>query len=190
MALSDLLQKISDEASKKTAFMRQVADDEIKKIQEEAAGRAETRKQEILQKADEKGESMIQKAKVLAKMESRSELLKEKRTIIDSVYTQVLDELNSMPPDDYTDLVAKMLKQAATLVEGGVLVVPKARKSETEKALKQAGVSMEVSGESGAFKGGFILQGPKSEVNYSFPYLLERILRPQTELEVAKTLFE
>ncbi|MBU1683238.1 hypothetical protein KJ742_04800, partial [Patescibacteria group bacterium] len=79
MAISDIIKKITDEANKKAAFMKQIIDDEIKKVEKEAAKKAEERKKEIEESVAKMYQSIIEKAKILAKMESGSMLLKEKR---------------------------------------------------------------------------------------------------------------
>ena len=86
MALSDILQKIKDEAGKKAAFMKQVADDEIAKIKTEAGERANIRRSEITVMAKEKSVKLLEKANLLAKMEARNLLLSEKRQVIEDVY--------------------------------------------------------------------------------------------------------
>ncbi len=190
MALSDIIQKIADEANKKAAMMKQVADDEIKKINDEASRKAESKKQEITDIAVAKCKTVVEKAAILAKMESRSELLKEKRVVINTAYSEVESELNSMGEGDYVSLTSKMMKNASKKIPKGGLIVPKKRKKETEEAIKKAGVEYHVTSETSDFDGGFIVSTPKSEINLSFPYLIQNIVRPQTELELAKILFD
>ncbi|MDH5597301.1 MAG: hypothetical protein OEY44_04295, partial [Candidatus Peregrinibacteria bacterium] len=60
MALNDILQKINDEAGKKAAFMKQVADGEIAKIKDEAKNRAVERRQAVAQKAEEMSQSIME----------------------------------------------------------------------------------------------------------------------------------
>lgn len=189
MALSDIIQKIKDEANKKAAFMKQVADDEIKKIKDEAAVKAEERRKEIEDKTEKKGQSVIEKARILAKMESNSSLLKEKREVIDQAYGEVEKQLNGLSDHDYIELIVKMLKSASANLDKGDLTVPKDKKKQTEDAISKAGVAYHIKDETSDFKGGFIVRTAKSEVNLSFPYLIEKLVRPKTELEVAKILF-
>jgi len=189
MALDDILQKISNEANKKAAFMKQIADDEIKKIEDEANEKATDKKKEIDELAEEKAKSIIQKAEVLAKMESRSALLTEKRAVVDDVFSSLLDDLTKLSDSEYTDLVSNMLRSASKELSQGQLIIPKGKRPQTEAAIKQSGVSYEISEECSCINSGFIISDEKAELNMSFDYLINRIVRPQTELEVAKTLF-
>jgi len=59
-----------------------------------------------------------------------------------------------------------------------------------ENAIKTVDGDFEIQSESNEFKGGFIVISGKTEINLSFPYLIQRIIRPATELEVAKILFQ
>ncbi len=189
MALNDILQKISDEANKKAAFMKQVADTEIKKIEEEAQAAAEARKQELEAKIEAQSLSIISKSKTLAKMTGRSQTLKEKREVIDQAYEELEKELNTLDSSEYLKLVTHMLKHAKQSTEKGKLTVPADRRKLTEEAIEKANADFHVKEETHDFKGGFILQSGKVEINLSFPYLVQKVVRPSTELEVAKILF-
>ncbi|MCK5608917.1 V-type ATP synthase subunit E [Candidatus Pacearchaeota archaeon] len=189
MALSDILKKIEDEAAKKSAFMKQVADDEIKKIEDETNEKAEARKAEIEVKIETQSASVIEKSKTLASMEGRSQTLRQKREIIDQTYAEVEKELNGLSDHDYVSLVTTMFKHVAKTAEKGNLTVPADRRKLTEQALEKANVDFHIKEEAHDFKGGFVLTSGKLEINLSFPYLIQKIVRPKTELEVSKLLF-
>lgn len=189
MALSDILQKITDEANKKAAFMKQVADDEIKKINEEANKKADEKRKYIESKGEAKCLSIVEKAKVLAKMESNSSLLREKREVISDVYTGLEKELNSLDSSEYVKLLTAMMKGASEKMPKGSLIVPTGKKDQTEEAVQKANVEYHIKEETNDFKGGFIIHDSKAEVNLSFSYLISKTVRPVTELEVAKILF-
>ena len=189
MAINDILNKIKDEANKKAAFEKQMINDEIKKIKAEAEKNAKAKMHEVENKAEDKCKSVMEQAKILANMESRSELLKEKRMVISESYKAAIDELNALEGKAYTDLVISMFKSVAKSMPEGDLIVPASRKNETESAMRSAGVDYKISKETNDFKGGFIVRSNKVEVNLSFPYLMNNIVRPHTELEVAEVLF-
>jgi len=189
MALQDILQKITEEADKKAAFMKQVTVKEIKKIQEEAQARAEARKREIEEKIEVKSISIIQKSKTLAKMTGRSQTLKDKRAVIDQAYEEVEKELHNLDGHEYVKLMVNMLKYASKSAQKGSLTVPADKKRQMEEALEKANVDFHIKEETHEFKGGFVVVSGSVEINLSFPYLIEKIVRPNTELEVAKILF-
>jgi len=189
MAINDILNKIKDEANKKAAFEKQVTNDEIKKIKAEAEKEAEDRMIRIEKKARDKCMSVIEQAKILAKMESRSTTLKEKRMVISEAYKAAVDELNALDDKAYTVLVTSMFKSVAKSMPEGELIIPAGRKHQTQSAMRNADVKYEIAKETNDFKGGFIVRTKKVEINLSFPYLMSNIVRPHTELEVAEVLF-
>lgn len=189
MALQDILKKIEEEATKKSAFMKQVADDEIKKIEEETNEKAEVRKAEIEVKIEFQSASVVEKSKTLASMEGRSQTLRQKREVIDQAYLEVEKELNGLSDHDYVNLVTNILKHLSENAEKGNLIVPANRRHLTEDALKNAKVDFHIKDESHDFKGGLVFTSGKLEINLSFPYLIQKIVRPATELEVSKILF-
>lgn len=190
MALSDILQKINDEAGKKAAFMKQVADDEIAKIKEEAAVKAEEKRKAVIEKADEKTRSVLEKAEVLAKMEGRNKLLSEKRQVIDEVYAETGKELSHLSGAELSKILVSMLKKASKMMPKGHLTVAAGQKTEVEGAVSKAGVNYTVRDESSDVDGGFVVSDGKQEINLSFNYLLKNQIRPKTELDIAKTLFD
>ncbi len=189
MPLNDILKKIEDEAKKKTAFIKQVADDEIKKIREEAQVKADARRAEIEQKIETQSAAVIEKSKTLATMEGRSQTLKQKRGVIDQAYQELEKDLKNLSDEDYVSLISRMMKHASKTIEKGSLTVPASRRELTETAIRKAGADFEIASETTDFKDGFVLTIGKVEINLSFPYLLEKVVRPATELEVAKILF-
>jgi len=190
MALSDILQKINDEAGKKAAFMKQVADDEIAKLKEEAMSKAEDKRKEVAVKGDERCESVKEKAQVLAKMEGRNKLLSEKRAVIDEVYQEASKELSSLKGGDLSKVLVSMIKKASKAMPKGHVTVATGHKHELEEAISKAGVEYSVRDESSDIDGGFVVSDGKQEINLSFNYLLKSQLRPKTELDVAKILFD
>jgi vacuolar-type H+-ATPase subunit E/Vma4 len=144
---------------------------------------------EIDQMAKEKCNSIVEQAKILAKMESKSTTLKEKRVVINEAYKASLDELNAFGEKAYTDLLVSMLKNAAKSMPEGELIVPTSKKHQTQSAIHKAGVKYEIAKETNDFKSGFIVRNKAVEINLSFPYLINSIIRPTTELEVAEILF-
>lgn len=189
MAINDILNKIKDEANKKAAFEKQVTNDEIKKIEAESEKDAKAKMHEIDNKVKDKCASMTEQAKILANMESRSVLLKEKRMVINESYKAAIDELNALDDKAYTDLLTSMFKSASKSMPEGELVVPASKAQQTKSAMRNAGAHYEIAKETNDFKGGFIIKSKKVEINLSFPYLMNNIVRPHTEIEVADILF-
>lgn len=189
MALQDILQKITSDTNKKAAFMKQVVDDEIKKIEEEAKDKAELRKEEIEEKIKVQANSIIEKSKTLAHMESRSKLLFQKRELIDLSYEELINELVALNDTEYVKIISSMLKSLSNTVKKGSLIVPENRKKLMGELLKKLELDYHIKDSSSNMKGGFILHKGKIEYNYTFDYIIQKSIRVNTELEVAKILF-
>ncbi|MBN2095846.1 V-type ATP synthase subunit E [Candidatus Peregrinibacteria bacterium] len=189
MALQDILKKIENEAKKKAVFIKQVADDEIKKIRGEAQAKADARRAEIEQKIEIQSAAVIEKSKILAMMEGRSQTLRQKREVIDQAYEEAETALNALSDHDYVALLGDMMKHVLKTAEKGSLIVPANRRKQTEDAIREAGADFEIKSETHDFKGGFVLMSGKVEINLSFSYLVQKIVRPATEVEIAKILF-
>jgi len=190
MALSDILQKINDEAGKKAAFMRQVADDEIAKIKKEAMSRAEEKRNVIAEKVETKSRSIHEKAQILAKMEGRNKLLSEKREVIDEAYAEAGKELRQLKGPELSKVLVLMLKSASNSMPKGQLTIAAKQKNEIQEALGKAGVNYTIEDDSSEIDGGFIVSDGRQEINLTFDYLLKSQIRPKTELDIAKILFE
>ena len=169
--------------------MKQIADDEISKIKEEAVKKAEEKRKVVAEKAEEKSQSIREKTEVLAKMEGRNKLLSEKRQLIDKVYAEASKELSQFKGAELSKILVSMLKVASEAMPKGHLTVASGHKSEVEGAISKAGVNYTIKDESSEIDGGFIVSDGKQEINLSFNYLLKSQIRPSTELEVAKILF-
>ena len=190
MALSDILQKIKDEAGKKAAFMKQVADDEIAKIKAEGADRAKARRDEITVRVEQKTANLLEKAKLLAKMEAKNLLLSEKRQVIEDVYSASAKELEHLKGHDLEKLMVSMFKAASKSMPKAHVTVSAGQRHQVEAAIEKAKVEYHVKEESSEFERGVILAEGRQEMNLSFRYVLNEIVRPKTEMNVAKILFE
>ena len=189
MAINDILNKIRAEANQKAGFEQQVVNDEIKKIKVEAEEKAKERKKEIEIKAKNKIVSIMKQAKIMANMESRSVLLKEKRVVISDAYKVAIDELNALDDKTYIDLLTAMFKSVKASMPKGELVVSASKKHQTQLAMRNAGAHYEIAKETNDFKGGFIIKSNKIEINLSFSYLMNNVVRSHTEIETAQILF-
>jgi len=123
-------------------------------------------------------------------MEGRNKLLSEKRAVIDEVYTDAGKELKALDGSELSQVLVTMLKSAAKSMPKGKVVAASGHKKEVEEAISKAGVDYDLEGESSDIDGGFIVSDGRQEINLSFNYLITSQLRPKTELEVAKILFD
>ncbi len=130
-----------------------------------------------------------------AEMQSRQLLLKTRQEMLDEAFQLALEKLQSLPPAEMTELLAKLAAQAsssgkeqvvldeATRAQCGPQVVARANELLGGKG------KLSLSPETGRFQGGLVLSDGGVEVNCAFPTLV-RLARNQTAGEVAKVLFD
>ncbi len=130
-----------------------------------------------------------------AEMQSRQLLLKTRQEMLDEAFQLALEKLQSLPPAEMTELLAKLAAQAsssgkeqvvldeATRAQCGPQVVARANELLGDRG------KLSLSPETGRFQGGLVLSDGGVEVNCAFPTLV-RLARNQTAGEVAKVLFD
>ncbi len=127
-----------------------------------------------------------------AQMEARKTALAAKQEMVEKAYDLALQKLCSLPQDKYTAVLADLLIQASSSGKEEVIFSDKDRrtvgKAAVDKANKDGGRHLTLSGETRAIQGGFILRSEKVEVNCAFDTLV-RLQKAETSGEVVKKLF-
>jgi V/A-type H+-transporting ATPase subunit E len=169
--------------------------------QKEAAQQANLAAQ--LQQYNKQTDSLAQKAAkdeeshilAAARMEIAKEFLAEKRKILDEIFELSRRQLQSLPDDQYRNLITKLLLEAVETGDEEVIVDKNEyridqqfidqinqRLSSGEKA------NLRLSQDRADIEGGFILRRGKIKTNVSFDVLLAHA-RNELEIELAKELF-
>ena len=161
MALADIITAIKSHADK-----------EVSAIQDRAMREKDEKKkvvdEELLEfesdlkkQTEEKKKQLKRKAETMVEMERRKALLEEKRGALDTVYSEVLQAVQKAPQAE--------LQKLTDALQGRI----KGQKGEVKKDPE----------------GGFLFVSTNSEEDFSFPHLIQTVLRPDTELEVSSKLF-
>ena len=127
-----------------------------------------------------------------AQMEARKAALAAKQEMVEKAYDLALQKLCSLPEEKYAAVLAELLIQASSTGKEEVIFSDKDRrkvgKAAVEKANKDGGKKLTLSGETRAIQGGFILRSENVEVNCAFDTLV-RLQKAETAGEVVKKLF-
>lgn len=127
-----------------------------------------------------------------AQMEARKAALAAKQEMVEQAYELALKKLRSLPKDKYTAVLADLLVQASSTGTEEVIFSDKDRRevgqAAVDKANKDGGKKLTLSGETRSIQGGFILRSENVEVNCAFDTLV-RLQRADTAGEVVKKLF-
>jgi len=147
----------------------------------------------IAKKAGEDEKSHILAA---ARMDIAKEYLAEKRKILDEVYEQARQQLQSLPDEEYRALIKKLLLDAIETGDEEVVVDTNESRIDHE-FIKQINRdvgpgykgNLRLSGQRQNLGAGFILTRGKIKTNVSIEVLLNQT-RKELEIELAKELFE
>jgi len=127
-----------------------------------------------------------------AQMEARKAALAAKQEMVERAYDLALKKLCSLPGEKYTEVLAALLVQASSTGKEEVIFSDKDRrkvgKAAVEKANKDGGKKLTLSGETREMAGGLILRDGQVEVNCAFETEL-RVIRDDMASEIAAILF-
>ena len=187
MALTDILQKILEEADDKVADIKAITEKEEKELKANYKKMTEDKISEIESNKTKKKEDVDRKMSTLAKMEKRNQLLSAKQENVNKKFEEALAGICNFEDSKIENLLVALIKKLPK-VDGGEITPAKGKKAITEKALKEAGSEYSV-GEEGLFKGGFILKSEKMEVDYTFEGIVLKNLKSKIIPQVAEKLF-
>ncbi|MHC4570963.1 MAG: V-type ATP synthase subunit E [Planctomycetota bacterium] len=143
----------------------------------------------IAQKAGEDKKAHLLAA---ARMDIAKEFLAEKRKLLDEVFAQARQKLQSLPDAEYIKLMTKLLLDAVETGDEEV-IIDKNEKRIDQKFIKQIGPgykgNLRLSEQRENLGAGFILKRGKIKNNISIEVLLAQA-RKELEIELAKELFE
>ena len=128
-----------------------------------------------------------------AQMEARKAALAAKQEMVEKAYDLALKKLCSLPEEEkYAAVLAELLVQASSTGKEEVIFSEadrrKVGKAAVEKANKDGGKKLTLSGETRSIPGGFILRSENVEVNCAFDTLV-RLQKAETAGDVVKKLF-
>jgi V/A-type H+-transporting ATPase subunit E len=177
-------EKIMKQAQQRDAAEQAKLDEHLSRFQEQT--------QALAKKAAEDEKSHILAA---ARMDIAKEYLAEKTRILQEVFEQARGRLQSLPDQEYLDLMTRLMAQAVETGDEEVIV------GKNEARINQDFVNrvngqlnaqgkgrLTLAGERAGISGGFLLRRGKIKTNVSFDVLLGRARR-DLEIELARELF-
>ena len=130
----------------------------------------------------------------VAQLEARKLTLSAKQEMLARAYDRALEKLTGLPDGAYTDLLAQLAVEASSTGREAVILSPKDRARYGKAAVTRANEKLgdghlTLSEQTRPIQGGLILSDGDVEVNCSFETLV-RLIRGETDREVAKVLFD
>lgn len=183
MALQDILAAITAQADQRITDARTEHQRSLTQLREESERRIAKKKQELAVTKQERMRQLEAKAHTHALAQKRNAVLSAKKDLLDAVYADAIDELSKLGDKDVEPLLRACVK---SISEKGAIHPSKKHAELLKKICPSEQFKMEQPTDS---KGGFVFVSDRQEQDFTFEHLVEQNLRPQTELDVSKTIF-
>ncbi len=186
MALTELTDKILEDAKQQAEHIRSAAEDEVARIKREAETAHARMKEE--HKAELARTLADNEARVTgsAEKEVKTQVDAAKRALVDQVFSEALASLRDLSDDDYAAFILPYFKELPRDAKG-TLTVPAVREDVSKKLAKDAELSLEIK-TSNDFFGGFVFAAEDVEYTCTFETILAG-KKEELEAEVARILF-
>lgn len=195
MSIENILKRIEEETTAAVGEIISEAESEAEKIREDYAAEAGELKVELERQARAKAEEEQRRLLVNEELRLRKELLERKREILDALYAEVAERVESLERDEYLELMKMMILRRATSFEEEIIVPEDQRevfgKTFPDSLNKTAGGkkgALSISDDTGDFSWGVILREGKRRVDLTLDVLIAQ-LRDRIEPDIAAVLF-
>ena len=180
--------RMKEDAARSLSELNAQTEQELRRIREESAARAEKERETAGGPAQERYERLCS----AAEMETRKLTLSAKQKVLAETYDRALEILCSMPREEYLSLLVRLLKAAGGKGDEKIALSAKDRdemgETLVERANKELNAHYTLAGEAADIRAGLVLISKECDVNCSFETLLA-LSREKTERGAAKLLF-
>ncbi len=188
MSLEAIIAKIKSDAQARVAEIEAAAKTEVEGILAEAEKLAQAAEKRIREAGEHEAESARLRVISMAELNARKRVLQAKQDLLDEVFAGAAEELGALNKKDWRSVFARLVANAD--LDGAYEVITSKREVEFLDEAFLKGVKkpkLKLSKETRELNGGFILRGPKAELNFTFSRLC-RSLRPRLERELLGVL--
>lgn len=182
MAFHDILQHILEDAEARIATAKNDQRQRLATARVTNERETDAELARIRQTKEAKKIQMRERAESHSIMARRHAVLKKKQELIGKVYEEVLMQMESMPESQLEKFFAACLERVHG--EGTVSASAK-HEGILKKLIQNSSLKM---GEPMKTNGGFIVSTETQNFDFSFPFLVQELLRPRTELEVLRSV--
>ena len=189
MALPDIITKIDAEACEQVRAIQDGAKQDVARIEAQTAAECARYEDQRYASAEKKAQQEANSILVGARMQARAEAGRARRRVFDQVFASVARKLASLETDQWVQVFAPRVAEAARAGERVLLGQRDAGRAERLRlALAQAGTDVVVTGEPAGFERGVLIVGERSYVDLSVAALAAQQKR-EMEPEVCRILF-
>lgn len=182
MALQHILDAIVHDADSRIQHISTASKQRLKDAKEASEKRLRESRQKVADNLDLKKRQLKEKTLSYALMKKRKVMLEHKQQHMNDLYEQVLGQLEGLSKEQAEQFLEACLK---VLPSTGTIRPSKAHEAMLKKLLPK-GCDM---GDSLDARGGFVFSNDTQEFNFTFEHLVQHVLRPKTEVEIAHELF-
>lgn len=184
--------RMKEEAARSLSELNAQTEQELRRIREESAARAEKERETAGGHAHLAAQERYERLCSAAEMETRKLTLSAKQEVLAETYDRALEILCSMPREEYLSLLVHLLKAAGGKGDEKIALSAKDRdemgETLVERANKELNAHYTLAGEAADIRAGLVLISEECDVNCSFEMLLA-LSREKTERGAAKLLF-
>lgn len=182
MALQNILDAIVGDADKRIADLTAAHKQFLKELREDSEQRLARKRTQIGEQRDQRMRQMKEKTESHARMSRSKALLKRRQEFMDRLYADALDQMVNLPKDKTEAFLELCLKQ---ITSKGTILPAKSQEAILKKILP-SGCTL---GDTIDAVGGFRFVSDKEEQDFTYEFLIHRLLREQTEVSAAAMLF-
>ena len=187
MALEGILNKIDENASLKSGEVVAKAESQAKEIIEDAKEKAEQLRQKMIKQEAVRIDEVSQRNIVSARLKSKSELLEQKRRIVDLCFDKALEGLAGLDDGVYRRLIANMLGGVNFPGKAEIIFSNNDKQRISPEFIGKINPELTL-GFSDELRAGFIIKGKDVWLDNSFEKDMES-MRQDWESAAAKILF-
>ncbi len=192
MTDSRIKEKILQDARVDAEKILQEAKQKAEEIVQQSKKKVQDIKTETEAIATKTKDKEIERRLSAARMQSRTAILREKRTIIDAVFDEAKKRLLDLKKAEYTRFIAGLIKGEVAMGNATLVLskddVRKHGDTIAKEILKATGAKETVPIEKGDFDGGCIVRKETYEFNATLDTILARI-KERLESQLQKALF-
>lgn len=197
MSADKIVEKILSDARAEAERILESARSQAAQIREQAEREAQHQRELILAQAQQEAQSRRRAQIAAATAAARNAVLEAKRALLERVFQQVAERIQTMPAHEYKSWLLRLLLRAVETGEEEIILSPGDRQTLGEALVREANAQLAQHGKKGALRlsmetrdlgCGFVLKGTNSEINVTLKTLLRRA-QDEFEIEVAQMLF-
>lgn len=184
MALQDIVTAITAHADREVAALRSAHERVVHALHAQHQDALNTLRSSLSERMEARKAQLISKTKAHAMIDRRNRIASAKQDLITVVFAETLGMLSTLPDGDIKPLLQACLQR----IKGKGMLHP----SKRHEALLRTLASSEqfTIGTSSDAAGGFLFVGTRSEADFTLEHIVHGLLRPRSELDIGRLLFE